>query len=135
MKDKKLKAAATPPPVDPEKSWNFYLAPIIREALYTNGEPPAGWSIAQDLRICKTILKNGRFDALQIEAAIRGLRKLYPKAPHLTLRLLVADRDGSLYRRAVEAHYNGQKRKPAATSLGDILRQIAGGAPDGNRAA
>ena len=118
-----LKATATPSPVDPERSWNLYLAPLIREHLYApDGKPPEGWSIGRDLRICKLMLSRSREDVTQIEAAIRGLRVIYPTGK-LTLRLWIHRKDGTseLYRRCVAAAYQKQKRGPSA--IGAVMQQ------------
>ena len=105
------------------------LAPIIRDVLYVDGKPPAGWSLGQDLRICKQALQKGWASPANLEASIRGLRALYPNglqgSQKLTLKLLVADKDGSLWRRSQTAHWDSFKRKPASTAIRDILRRMA----------
>lgn len=113
---------ATPPTI--ERHWNTALAPILREVLYApDGKPPEGWTLAQDLAICKRALLKDWCSALNLEASIRGLRVLYPTGK-LTLKLLVADKDGSLWRRSATAHWDSGKRKPAAKQLKDILREM-----------
>ena len=113
---------ASPPDVD--KSWNGFLAPLVREILYApDGKPPDGWTLAQDLRVCKLWLVRRKDESPpDIEMFLRGLRKLYPTGK-LTLRLLMADKDGSLYRRAMAAHYQTTKRGPS--KIGVILAVLA----------
>ena len=113
-----------------EPQWNSVLAPIITSVLYQpDGKPPAGWSLGQDLRICKQALAKGWASPANLEASIRGLRALYPNglqgSQKLTLKLLVADKDGSLWRRSQTAHWDSFKRKPASTAIRDILRKMA----------
>ena len=124
-----LKATAASRPASPPDSnqrWNLVLAPIIRDVLYApDGVPPEGWTLAQDLRICKRVVAIKTDGVRLLEPAIRGLRVLYPKGK-LTLKLLMADKDGSLLRRSSAAYWDSLKRKSVANSLGSILREIAG---------
>lgn len=117
--------AATRPATPPtEERWNVVMARLLREVCYQpDGKPPEGWTIGQDLAICKRALKTGWANAANLEASIRGLRVIYPTGK-LTLKLLVADRDGSLWRRSATAHWDAGKRKPAAKQLKDILREM-----------
>lgn len=113
-------APASPPSI--EKAWNVVLAPLIRTTLYApDGQPPEGWTLAQDLRICKLWLKRWKgAQTPDLATFMAGLRKLYPTGK-LTLKMLVADKDGSLYQRAITAYYHQQKR--GASLIGDILKQ------------
>ena len=109
---------------NPEVAFNQEVASLIRSVLYApDGKPPSGWSIQQDLRIAK--MGTVRWNFTDWEAAIRGLRMIYPTGK-LTLRLFTAAKckEGSpLLNRAVETFRKGGKRTPGA-GLAKLTIQI-----------
>jgi hypothetical protein len=102
-------------PDNVEVRWNMLVASIIRDVLYQpDGKPPADWTIQQDLWIAKRLI--ALRDRSDLEAAIRGLRIIYPTGK-LTLKLLHAKRSKGLgellFNRAVRKYYDSLKRVPS----------------------